>query len=201
VVQWDCSCPLCSIDVKPWTVLSQHSSGQPFPAPRPPPLGLPTLGTWPDRHYISKVPSSRSQSLVLSSQCHVSALCPISRSYLHVPSPNPVSMSHLHVPSPCPTHTFHPYVPFLCPIPLSYPCVPFLCPCPVSQLHVPALHPGLTSQPCRLISLSWSLQGEAEICVPARCAMSCCTMPCCSVPYCGCPGLEGHWLQAWMSFR
>lgn len=109
-------------------VLSQHSSGQPFPAPRPPPLGLPTLGTWPDRHYISKVPSSRSQSLVLSSQCHVSALCPISRSYLHVPSPNPVSMSHLHVPSPSPISTSH----FM-----SHLHIPSSCSISMSHLHVP----------------------------------------------------------------
>lgn len=122
-------------------VLSQHSSGQPFPAPRPPPLGLPPLGTWPDRHYISKVPSSRSQSLVLSSQCHVSALCPISRSYPHVPSPNPVSMSHLHFPSPCPISKSHLHVPSprptSCPISTSHLPVPSPRPISMSHLHVP----------------------------------------------------------------
>lgn len=128
-------------------VLSQHSSGQPFPAPRPPPLGLPTLGTWPDRHYISKVPSSRSQSLVLSSQCHVSALCPISRSYLHVPSPNPVSMSHLHVPSPSPISTSHLHVPLHVPSPhpifVFHLHVPSPRPtsCPISTSHLPVPSP------------------------------------------------------------
>lgn len=131
-------------------VLSQHSSGQPFPAPRPPPLGLPTLGTWPDRHYISKVPSSRSQSLVLSSQCHVSALCPISRSYLHVPSPNPVSMSHLHVPSPSPISTSHfmshLHIPSSCSISMSHLHIPSSCPISTSHLHVPPPRP--ISRPC-----------------------------------------------------